>query len=55
MGNRLQFYQNLVVLLMTISVAETSVVQRIYNKLEPGQIITGEIVPVRSQPECALR
>ena len=55
--NRVQLYQNLVLLLITICAGPGTVVQKMYDKIEPGRNITGELVAVpgvRSYPECVL-
>ena len=58
MENHLQFNQILLVLLFPVFVTQATFVQNTFEKLEPGQNITGAIgaeIKARSHQECAVR
>ena len=58
MENHLQFNQILLVLLLPVIVTQATFVQNTFEKLEPGQNITGKIgaeIKARSHQECAVR
>ena len=58
MENHLHFNQILLVLMLPVIVTQATFVQNTFEKLEPGQNITGKIgaeIKARSRQECAVR